>query len=120
MAEGSKRELKISADVAVQTLETRGIEYVFGIPGQFDSVFNSLLDPSIKTVVCRHEQNAASIVGKIGRMTGKAGVAIATSGHGVSSLVTAWRRQTPALVQTARPGSAMLAVELAERRQWAS
>jgi hypothetical protein len=63
---------------------------------------------------------SASIVGKIGRMTGKAGVAIATSGPGVSSLVTAWRRQTPALVPTARPGSAMLAVELAKRRQWAS
>jgi acetolactate synthase-1/2/3 large subunit len=36
------------------------------------------------TVVCRHEQNAAFIAGGIGRMTGKAGVAIGTSGPGVA------------------------------------
>lgn len=42
----------------------------------------------MQTVVCRHEQNAAMIAGGIGRMTGKAGVAIATSGPGVSNLVT--------------------------------
>jgi thiamine pyrophosphate-dependent acetolactate synthase large subunit-like protein len=36
----------------------------------------------------RHEQNAAFIAGGIGRMTGKAGVAIATSGPGVSNLTT--------------------------------
>jgi hypothetical protein len=40
------------------------------------------------TVVCRHEQNAAFIAGGIGRVTGKAGVAIATSGPGVSNLIT--------------------------------
>jgi len=39
-------------------------------------------------VVCRHEQNAAFIAGGIGRLTGKAGVAIATSGPGVSNLTT--------------------------------
>jgi acetolactate synthase I/II/III large subunit len=39
-------------------------------------------------VVCRHEQNAAFIAGGIGRMTGRAGVAIATSGPGVSNLTT--------------------------------
>ena len=42
----------------------------------------------IKTVVCRHEQNAAFIASGIGRMTGKAEVAIATSGPGVSNLTT--------------------------------
>ena len=39
-------------------------------------------------MVCRHEQNAAFIAGGIGRMTGRAGVAIATSGPGVSNLTT--------------------------------
>ena len=38
--------------------------------------------------MCRHEQNAAFIAGGIGRLTGKAGVAIATSGPGVSNLTT--------------------------------
>lgn len=49
-------------------------------PGPKSTVFNALVDSKIKTVVCRHEQNAAFIAGGIGRMTGKAGVAIATSG----------------------------------------
>src|SRR3954469_48537 len=41
--------------------------------------FDALVDSKIKTVVCRHEQNAAFIAGGIGRMTSKAGVAMATS-----------------------------------------
>jgi acetolactate synthase-1/2/3 large subunit len=77
------------AETVVRMLEARGTEFVFGIPGaKIDAVFNALVDSKIQTVVCRHEQNAAFIAGGIGRMTGKAGVAIATSGPGVSNLVT--------------------------------
>jgi acetolactate synthase-1/2/3 large subunit len=84
-----EKKLKSGADIVVQTLEQRGVEYVFGVPGaKIDKVFDTLVDSKIKTVVCRHEQNAAFIAGGIGRMTGKAGVAIATSGPGVSNLVT--------------------------------
>ncbi|QHN03596.1 acetolactate synthase AlsS [Granulicella sp. WH15] len=88
-AQNNENRPKSGADIVVQTLEQHGIEYVFGIPGaKIDRVFDSLVDSSIRTVVCRHEQNAAFIAGGIGRMTGKAGVAIATSGPGVSNLVT--------------------------------
>src|ERR1700736_3164471 len=84
-----EKKLKSGADIVVQTLEQRGVEYVFGVPGaKIDKIFDSLVDSKIKTVVCRHEQNAVFIAGGIGRMTGKAGVAIATSGPGVSNLVT--------------------------------
>src|SRR6202047_3247071 len=77
------------ADIVVKTLEQQGVKWVFGIPGaKIDKVFDRLLDSSIQTVVCRHEQNAAFIAGGIGRMTGKAGVALVTSGPGVSNLVT--------------------------------
>jgi len=77
------------AQLVVRMLEARGVTHVFGIPGaKIDAVFDALVDSTIKTVVCRHEQNAAFIAGGIGRMTGKAGVAIATSGPGVSNLVT--------------------------------
>jgi acetolactate synthase-1/2/3 large subunit len=82
-------ETKTGADVVVETLEAHGVKHVFGIPGaKIDKVFDRLRDSSIKTVVCRHEQNAAFIASGIGRMTGKAGVAIVTSGPGVSNLVT--------------------------------
>ncbi len=80
---------QIAAQLVVRTLEAQGVTHVFGIPGaKIDAVFNALVDSKIQTVVCRHEQNAAFIAGGIGRMTGKAGVAIATSGPGVSNLVT--------------------------------
>ena len=80
---------QIGAQLVVRALEAQGVSHVFGIPGaKIDAVFNALVDSKIKTVVCRHEQNAAFIAGGIGRMTGKAGVAIATSGPGVSNLVT--------------------------------
>jgi acetolactate synthase I/II/III large subunit len=77
------------AQLVVRTLEAQGVTHIFGVPGaKIDQVFNALADSKIKTVVCRHEQNAAFIAGGIGRMTGKAGVAIATSGPGVSNLTT--------------------------------
>src|ERR1700751_3209020 len=83
------RPRQIGAQLVVRALEAQGVRHVFGIPGaKIDAVFNALVDSKIQTVVCRHEQNAAFIAGGIGRMTGKAGVAIATSGPGVSNLVT--------------------------------
>jgi acetolactate synthase I/II/III large subunit len=83
------KETVTGADVLVQMLEARGTRHVFGVSGaKVDKVFDSLRDSSIQTVVCRHEQNAAFMAGGVGRMTGKAGVAIATSGPGVSNLVT--------------------------------
>src|SRR6201996_6991846 len=80
---------KTGAHLVVRALERQGVTHIFGVPGaKIDAVFDALVDSTIKTVVCRHEQNAAFIAGGIGRMTGKAGVAIATSGPGVSNLVT--------------------------------
>ncbi|MGO9603022.1 MAG: acetolactate synthase AlsS [Candidatus Binataceae bacterium] len=80
---------QIGAELVVRNLEAQGVEYVFGIPGaKIDRVFDALVDSKIKTVVCRHEQNAAFIAGGIGRMTGKAGVVLVTSGPGCSNLVT--------------------------------
>ena len=77
------------ARLLVQNLEAQGVAYVFGIPGaKIDPVFDALVDSKITTVVCRHEQNAAFIAGGLGRLTGKAGVVLVTSGPGCSNLVT--------------------------------
>jgi acetolactate synthase I/II/III large subunit len=89
MSGNSKKSAQTGAELVVRVLETHGVSHVFGVPGaKIDAVFDALVDSKIKTVVCRHEQNAAFIAGGIGRMTGKAGVAIATSGPGVSNLTT--------------------------------
>jgi acetolactate synthase I/II/III large subunit len=89
MSEKRANAQQIGAELIVSALEAQGVTHVFGVPGaKIDAVFNALVDSKVETVVCRHEQNAAFIAGGIGRMTGKAGVAIATSGPGVSNLVT--------------------------------
>src|SRR5262245_13883813 len=77
------------AQLVVRALEAQGVNHIFGVPGaKIDAVFNALVDSNIKTVVCRHEQNAAFLDGGMRRLTAKAGVAIATSGPGVSNLTT--------------------------------
>src|SRR5215831_3686409 len=89
MFDDSHKLAQTGAQLVVRALEAQGVTHVFGVPGaKIDGVFDALVDSKIKTVVCRHEQNAAFIAGGIGRMTGKAGVAIATSGPGVSNLTT--------------------------------
>ncbi|OHF01675.1 acetolactate synthase [Colletotrichum orchidophilum] len=79
-----------TVDVVIDSLVAAGVKHIFGVPGaKIDSVFNALIDrPEIQLVVCRHEQNAAFIAGAIGRITGRPGVCIATSGPGTSNLVT--------------------------------
>src|SRR5829696_5863157 len=77
------------ADLLIRSLELQGVEYIFAIPGaKIDKVFDRLLDTKIKTVVCRHEQNAAFMAQGIGRMTGRAGVCLVTSGPGCTNLAT--------------------------------
>ncbi len=77
------------AQLLIKCLEAQGVEYVFGIPGaKIDAVFDALCDSSIRLIVCRHEQNAAFMAGAYGRLTGKPGVVLVTSGPGVGNLVT--------------------------------
>ncbi|HFP3029496.1 acetolactate synthase AlsS [Yersinia enterocolitica] len=80
---------KSGADLVVNHLEQQGVKQVFGIPGaKIDRVFDSLEDSSINTIVVRHEANAAFMAAAVGRLTGKAGVTLVTSGPGCANLVT--------------------------------
>jgi acetolactate synthase-1/2/3 large subunit len=77
------------ADLIVQNLVAHGVTHAFGIPGaKVDRLFDALVDSPIEIVATRHEQNAAFIAAGIGRLTGKAGVCLATSGPGASNFVT--------------------------------
>ena len=79
----------IAADAIVKCLEKEGVEYVFGYPGvAICPFFNSILDTSIKTILVRQEQNAAHEASGYARITGKVGVAVATSGPGATNLIT--------------------------------
>ena len=80
---GTEPGMQTGAELLVKSLEAQGVKYIFGIPGaKIDKVFDTLLDFKIKTIVCRHEQNTAFLAGGIGRMTGRAGVVLVTSGPG--------------------------------------
>lgn len=83
------RQWAHGADMIVGQLEAQGVKQVFGIPGaKIDKVFDSLLDSSIEIIPVRHEANAAFMAAAVGRLTGKAGVALVTSGPGCSNLIT--------------------------------
>jgi acetolactate synthase-1/2/3 large subunit len=83
------RQWAHGADMVVGQLEAQGVKQVFGIPGaKIDKVFDSLLDSSIEIIPVRHEANAAFMAAAVGRLTGKAGVALVTSGPGCSNLIT--------------------------------
>ncbi|HDJ7189675.1 TPA: acetolactate synthase AlsS [Staphylococcus aureus] len=78
-----------AADMVIDTLKNNGVEYVFGIPGaKIDYLFNALIDDGPELIVTRHEQNAAMMAQGIGRLTGKPGVVLVTSGPSVSNLTT--------------------------------
>lgn len=73
----------------VKILENLGVTHVFGVPGaKIDSLFIALKHSKIKLVLVRHEQNAAFMAAAFGRITGKVGVCIATSGPGLTNLIT--------------------------------
>lgn len=78
-----------ASDLFVKCLENENVEYIFGIPGEENlDVMDSLLSSNIKFILTRHEQGAAFMADVYGRLTGKAGVCLATLGPGATNLIT--------------------------------
>lgn len=78
-----------ASDLFVRCLENEGVEYIFGIPGEENlDVMDSMIGSNIKFITTRHEQGAAFMADVYGRLTGKAGVCLATLGPGATNLVT--------------------------------
>ncbi|WP_026888418.1 acetolactate synthase large subunit [Clostridium beijerinckii] len=78
-----------TAQLLVKCLEEEGVKYIFGIPGEENlEVMNAIYDSSIEFITTRHEQGAAFMADIYGRLTGKAGVCLATLGPGATNLVT--------------------------------
>jgi acetolactate synthase I/II/III large subunit len=78
------------ADIVVRCLEREGVDVVFAYPGGASMEMHQALTRSkkIRTILPRHEQGGAFAADGYARATGKAGVAIATSGPGATNLVT--------------------------------
>src|SRR6187455_1394008 len=77
------------AHVIWSVLVEQGVDTVFGYPGgAIMPAYDALLDSPIRHVLVRHEQGAAHMADGYARVSGKVGVAIATSGPGATNLVT--------------------------------
>ena len=91
MAAGSELEKHqmSTAEVLVECLKAEGVKIVFGIPGEenLDLMF-ALKHSDIRFIPTRHEQGAAFMADVYGRLTGHAGVCLATLGPGATNLVT--------------------------------
>lgn len=73
------------AELFVRCLENEGVKTIFGIPGEENiEVMDALLDCEIEFVTTRHEQREAFMADVYGRLTGKAGVCLATLGPGAT------------------------------------
>jgi len=78
-----------TAQLLVKCLENEGVRYIFGIPGEENlAVIDALRNSKIKMIITRHEQGAAFMADVYGRLTGAAGVCLATLGPGATNLVT--------------------------------
>ncbi len=78
------------AEITIKCLQEEGVEYVFGYPGGavlfiYDALFNQ---DKVKHVLVRHEQAAVHAADGYSRSTDKVGVALVTSGPGVTNAVT--------------------------------
>jgi len=78
-----------AAELFVKCLENEEVERIYGIPGEENiDVMDALLDSKIQFVTTRHEQGAAFMADVYGRLTGRAGVCLATLGPGATNLIT--------------------------------
>lgn len=78
-----------ASELFVQALENEGVEYIFGIPGEENIDFlEAVRKSNIKFILTRHEQGAGFMADVYGRLTGKAGVCLATIGPGATNLIT--------------------------------
>ncbi len=78
-----------ASDLFVKALEAEGVEYIFAVPGEENlDMVESLRQSSINLVLTRHEQGAGFMAATYGRLTGKAGVCMATLGPGATNLAT--------------------------------
>jgi acetolactate synthase-1/2/3 large subunit len=76
------------AELLVKCLENEGVKYVFGLPGEENiHIVDALNRSSIRFILVRHEQAASFMADIYGRITGKAGVCLATLGPGAINLL---------------------------------
>src|SRR5512132_2540498 len=107
----------LGSDAILRSLEAEGVEVAFGIPGgailpTYDAFARG---STVRHVLARHEQGAGHMAEGYARASGRAGVAIATSGPGATNLVTpiadAWMDSTPLVCITGQVRSTLIGTD---------
>ena len=88
-ASGPSQEL-MGSDILVKALQAENVRYIWGYPGGavlyiYDALYKQ---DTIEHVLVRHEQAAVHAADGYARATGDVGVALVTSGPGVTNAVT--------------------------------
>jgi acetolactate synthase I/II/III large subunit len=102
------------SEILVASLEREGVDTIFAYPGGASMEVHQALTHSkkIRTVLPRHEQGGAFAAGGYGRVTGRAGVCMATSGPGATNLVSgiadAYMDSVPLVAITGQVPQAMI------------
>ncbi|WP_434632930.1 thiamine pyrophosphate-binding protein [Chromobacterium sp. CV08] len=92
------------SDYVMDFLAARGVRHVFLLPGGGAMHLNDAvaLQPDLTAVPCHHEQACGIAAEAYGRQTGRAGVALVTTGPGATNILTpvagAWIESLPLLV----------------------
>ncbi|HTS37621.1 MAG TPA: biosynthetic-type acetolactate synthase large subunit [Candidatus Solibacter sp.] len=77
------------AEIVLECLRAEGVDLVFGYPGgAIMPLYDALEGSGVRHILTRHEQGAVFAAEGYARVTGKVGVAMATSGPGATNLVT--------------------------------
>jgi len=104
----------IGAEILVRALAEEGVEYVWGYPGGsvlyiYDEIHKQ---EKFEHILVRHEQGAVHAADGFARASGKVGVALVTSGPGVTNAVTgiatAYMDSVPLVVITGNVPSHMI------------
>jgi acetolactate synthase-1/2/3 large subunit len=101
------------AQALIKSLEQEGVDTIFGLPGgAILPVYDPILDSSIRHILVRHEQGAGHMAEGYALATGKAGVAMVTSGPGATNIVTpianAHMDSTPLVIITGQVATASI------------
>src|SRR5512135_3722783 len=102
------------ARILLECLKMEGVDLVFGYPGgTVINIFDELYSfKEIINILPRHEQAAVHAADGYARVTGKVGVAIATSGPGatntVTGIATAYMDSIPLVVVTGQVPTALI------------
>jgi len=115
-AEAPKTAKQTGAHAVVRTLEALGVDRVFGYPGgAIMPVYDALTGSSLDHILVRHEQAAAFAADAQARITGKAGVCMATSGPGATNLLTgianAYMDSVPMIILTGQVPSGLMGTD---------